>query len=262
MADKELLETLYSNDIIQLNKVPQNLQPKQNLEDSTFWDSFQVALFSNKKGSNEYLEKLKRHLRQGYKEELIVREDGRVEHNPSTGDDISQAVKNLSGTAVANIELDHDDNNSKVKTIPINDVNDYKEDNELNFFFFVFKKKILIVRKRLKIKGNINVDQDSLVIISIPSMVDVEFLLTKWWALKDNQKLGNRGSGSMIKKNIKSMLECFFLNKNRKSQDRMDAQTMHDKLLKYVKAKDIEAEDIPKTSMIQNWLNTYARAFK
>ncbi|CAG8611095.1 28122_t:CDS:2 [Gigaspora margarita] len=66
-------------------------------------------------------------------------------------------------------------------------------------------------------------------------MVDVEFPLTK------------------------GML---FLNENRKSQNRMDAQTMHDKLLKYVEVGDIEVEDIPKTSMIQNWLNTYARAFK
>ncbi|CAG8855357.1 44732_t:CDS:1, partial [Gigaspora margarita] len=30
----------------------------------------------------ERLEKLKRHLRRGYEKELIVREDGRVEHNP------------------------------------------------------------------------------------------------------------------------------------------------------------------------------------
>ncbi|RIB24654.1 hypothetical protein C2G38_2167970 [Gigaspora rosea] len=250
----------------------------------------------------------------------------RIGHDLATGDDISQAVKNLSGTTVANIEPDRDDNDdednddkkvkkSKIKvktikgisklfywkwpvggrynryistrplpnigewnnfspaylnklwnvplhrpnptksehtipsstwTIPINNVNDYEE-----------------VQKRLKIKDNINADQgDKSESQNEIINIDVEFPLTKGWTLKGNQKLGNRGGGSRIKKNIKSMLECFFLNGNRKSQDRMDAQTMHDELLKYVEVGDIETEDIPKTSTIQNWLSTYARAFK
>ncbi|RIB13654.1 hypothetical protein C2G38_2197242 [Gigaspora rosea] len=199
----------------------------------------------------------------------------RIGHDLATGDDISQAVKNLSGTTVANIEPDRDDNDdekwsiggryngyistcplpnigewnnfspaylnklwnvplhrpnptksehtipSSTWTIPINNVNDYEE-----------------VRKRLKIKDNINVDQGDKsesqkeiinIVISIPRC-----------GIPINQEVGAK----------------------RQSEDRMDAQTMHDELLKYVEAGDIEAENIPKTSTIQNWLNTYARAFK
>ncbi|CAG8719711.1 17130_t:CDS:2, partial [Racocetra persica] len=57
------------------------------------------------------------------------------------------------------------------------------------------------------------------------------------WALRDNQKLGNRGS------------------------DRIDAQAMYKELLEYVEASDIEKKDIPKITTIQNWINTYAHTF-
>ncbi|CAG8846978.1 2504_t:CDS:2, partial [Gigaspora margarita] len=106
---------------------------------------------------------------------------------------------------------------SSTWTIPINDVNDYEEGN-------------INVDQGDKSKSQKEIINNPLVVISIPSMVDVEFLLTKGWVLKDNQKLDNRDSGN--------------------------------KLLKYVEAGDIEAEDISKTSTIQNWLNTYACAFK
>ena len=85
--------------------------------------------------------------------------------------------------------------------------------------------------------------------------------MPKGCALKDNQKLGNRGS-ARIKKNIKTMLKGFFLNGNRNDKDKMSAKAMHAELLEFVKNGDIEAEDIPKTSTIQNWINSYTWAFK
>ncbi|CAG8542795.1 11903_t:CDS:1, partial [Dentiscutata heterogama] len=68
--------------------------------------------------------------------------------------------------------------------------------------------------------------------------------------------------GTRIKKNIKSMLERFFLNGNLRSQERMNAQTMYDELLKYVITGEIEEEDIPKTSTIQNWISSYTHIFE
>jgi hypothetical protein len=65
-----------------------------------------------------------------------------------------------------------------------------------------------------------------------------------------------------MKKEVKVLLELFFLNGNRRSEDRMNAQSMHDELLKRVEAGELEEEDIPKVNTIQNWINTYARAFK
>ncbi|CAG8696253.1 20789_t:CDS:1, partial [Racocetra persica] len=42
----------------------------------------------------------------------------------------------------------------------------------------------------------------------------------------------------------------------------MGTQTMHDELLKYAECGDIEKEDIPKLTTIENWLYSYSRAFK
>ncbi|CAG8696613.1 12876_t:CDS:1, partial [Dentiscutata heterogama] len=68
--------------------------------------------------------------------------------------------------------------------------------------------------------------------------------------------------GARIKKNIRAKLEGFFLNKNRVDKDKMSAKAIQVKLLKFVKNEDIEAEDISKTSKIQNWINSYTWAFK
>ncbi|CAG8563744.1 6285_t:CDS:2, partial [Cetraspora pellucida] len=85
--------------------------------------------------------------------------------------------------------------------------------------------------------------------------------VSSFTALKDNQKLGNRG-GTRIKKNIKTILEGFFLNGNRNDKDKISTKAMHAELLEFVKNGNIEAEDIPKTSTIQNWINSYTWAFK
>ena len=79
--------------------------------------------------------------------------------------------------------------------------------------------------------------------------------------MKGNQKFGGRG-GKRIKKEVKTLLELFFLNGNRRQKDRMNAQGMRDELLKYVEAGELDEEDIPEVNTIQNWINTYARIFK
>ncbi|CAG8762987.1 11549_t:CDS:1, partial [Dentiscutata heterogama] len=93
-------------------------------------------------------------------------------------------------------------------------------------------------------------------------MVEVEFLLHKGWTLKGNQKLVNRGSGTRIKKKYKSNVGTFFLNGNQRSQDKMSPQAMHDELLKYAEAGDIEKVYIPQIPTIHNWIGLYSSAFK
>ncbi len=68
-------------------------------------------------------------------------------------------------------------------------------------------------------------------------MIDQIFLLKKGWALKGNQKLGGR-DGKRMKKEVKALLELFFLNGNRRQKDRMNAQEMHDELLKYIETSE------------------------
>ncbi|RGB30606.1 hypothetical protein C1646_817818 [Rhizophagus diaphanus] len=63
-------------------------------------------------------------------------------------------------------------------------------------------------------------------------------------------------------KKVKSLLELFFLNGNINSQDKLNAQEMHDELLKYVKTEEIEEQDVPKVSTIQGWIGRYVAALK
>ncbi|CAG8487895.1 7277_t:CDS:2, partial [Racocetra persica] len=72
-------------------------------------------------------------------------------------------------------------------------------------------------------------------------------------SIEDDNEEGNRG-GARIKKNIKAMLECFFLNGNRRNKDKISTQDMHYELLKFVEIGEIEKTDIPKIDTIQNWI--------
>ncbi len=82
------------------------------------------------------------------------------------------------------------------------------------------------------------------------------------WALKSNQKLGGKGKGKRMKKQVKELLKSFFLNGNLNQKDKMLAKDMYNELLKFVESGELEAEDIPKITTIQNWISTYARTFK
>ncbi|CAB5195610.1 unnamed protein product, partial [Rhizophagus irregularis] len=84
--------------------------------------------------------------------------------------------------------------------------------------------------------------------------IDENFQLPKGWALKQNQIFGRKGSGKRMTKKVKSLLELFSLNGNINLQDKLNAQEMHDELLKYVETEEIEEQDVPKVSTIQGWI--------
>ena len=71
------------------------------------------------------------------------------------------------------------------------------------------------------------------------SSIDEDFQLPKEWALKQNQIFGGKGSGKRMTKKVKSLLELFFLNGNINPQDKLNAQEMHNELLKYVETEEI-----------------------
>ncbi|RHZ60633.1 hypothetical protein Glove_351g19 [Diversispora epigaea] len=92
--------------------------------------------------------------------------------------------------------------------------------------------------------------------------IDTDFPLNKGWALKGNQKLGNRGGGKRMTKKVKNLLESFFMNGNMNTKDKLDAQGMQNELSLFVESGEISKEDIPKVSTIQNWIATFSRAWK
>ncbi|CAB4382404.1 unnamed protein product [Rhizophagus irregularis] len=82
------------------------------------------------------------------------------------------------------------------------------------------------------------------------------------WALKSNQKLGGKGRRKRMKKKVKELLKGFFLNGNLNQKDKMSAKDMYNELMTFVESGELEAEDVPKIAMIQNWISAYARTFK
>ncbi|CAG8736993.1 21791_t:CDS:2, partial [Gigaspora rosea] len=91
-----------------------------------------------------------------------------------TGDNINKAVKNLSRTAVANIELDHDDNEGKPKIKTI------KEISKLFYWKWPVYDRYNSNSKFLKLKDIVSIGQNErdekenemnsnpIVVISIP----------------------------------------------------------------------------------------------
>ena len=82
------------------------------------------------------------------------------------------------------------------------------------------------------------------------------------WALKSNQKLGGKGKGKRMKKMVKELLKSFFLNGNLNQKDKMSAKEMYNELLTFVESGELEANDVPRLAIIQNWILAYTRAFK
>ncbi|CAB5395396.1 unnamed protein product [Rhizophagus irregularis] len=78
----------------------------------------------------------------------------------------------------------------------------------------------------------------------------------------NNQKLGGKGRGKRMKKKVKELLKGFFFNGNLNQKDKMSAKDMYNELMTFVESGELEAEDVPKIAMIQNWISAYARTFK
>ncbi|CAG8769008.1 32000_t:CDS:2 [Gigaspora margarita] len=67
--------------------------------------------------------------------------------------------------------------------------------------------------------------------------------------------------GERIKKKVIELLKQFFLNGNINPEDRLNAQGMHAELMEFVRAGEIEEENVPKVGTIQNWIGRYSCKF-
>jgi len=57
-------------------------------------------------------------------------------------------------------------------------------------------------------------------------------------------------------------METMFLNGNIDKRNKMSAPEMYNNLMERALQEEIEKEDIPKVSTIQNWIANYTRTFK
>jgi hypothetical protein len=85
---------------------------------------------------------------------------------------------------------------------------------------------------------------------------------TSGWALKENEKTRQRGPVKRISPQVKYLLESMFHTGTANPRQKLNAQQMHEELLKRAELGEIEENDIPKVTTITNWISTFSRKWK
>jgi hypothetical protein len=81
------------------------------------------------------------------------------------------------------------------------------------------------------------------------------------WALKSN-KNHKREPLKRIPKNVKYLLENMFHTGTANPSNKFSAQQMHDELVQRAQLGELDENDIPKSSTIQNWITGFSRKWK
>ncbi|GBC07673.1 hypothetical protein RclHR1_07610003 [Rhizophagus clarus] len=87
-------------------------------------------------------------------------------------------------------------------------------------------------------------------------------VFTSGWALKENKKTCQRGSVKRISLQVKHLLESIFHTRTANPRQKLNAQQMHEELLRHAELGEIEENDIFKVSTITNWISTFSRKRK
>ncbi|PKC63726.1 hypothetical protein RhiirA1_463389 [Rhizophagus irregularis] len=221
-----------------------------------------------------------------------IRRYVRIGYDVREGKDIVEAAKHLSGTSLANLEPDRDQLGSNVKMIKgISNLFYWKWPVSGEMIGYICARSLphfgpwnnfppstiaKLCTKLISLWLMHSIDTDTVDPIVPEFMdnnnendeledansIDVKFQFPMGWALKSNQKFGGKGKGKRMKKKVKELLKSFFLNGNLNQKDKMLAKDMYNELMKFVESGELEAEDVPKITTIQNWISTYARTFK
>ena len=77
------------------------------------------------------------------------------------------------------------------------------------------------------------------------------------WALKENEKTRQRGPVKRISQQVKQLLESMFHTGTANPRQKLNAQQMHEELLRRAELGEFEETDIPKVSTITNWISTF-----
>ncbi|CAG8668792.1 44590_t:CDS:2 [Gigaspora margarita] len=82
----------------------------------------------------------------------------------------------------------------------------------------------------------------------------VNNVFVRGWALLESLKVNQKGPTKRITEQIKELLMIIFYTSTANSRLKMNANEMHEELLKKVSEGEISKNDIPKISTIANWI--------
>ena len=77
-------------------------------------------------------------------------------------------------------------------------------------------------------------------------------IFTNGWALKENEKTHQRGPVKRISSQVKQLLESMFHTGTANPRQKLNAQQMHEELLKRAELGEIKENNIPKVATITN----------
>ncbi|GES74920.1 hypothetical protein GLOIN_2v1535567 [Rhizophagus clarus] len=224
----------------------------------------------------------------------------RVGYNLDNGEKIEDAIKNLGGTSVAHLEPKR--NHVPVKTIsgitklsyfewpiegpfigyiqaqtlphigewsrysptdisklideslhkPTPDISTHTKPN-LPWNFPIVRIKDKTNKSMLEIGNNTQI---------CPTDISDKFQLENGWALKSNQKYGQRGVGKRITVLVKAYLKGFFLAGNVNKTDRMSAKDMYIELNKLAEEGEIQKDEVPEIKTIEGWITRYSASLR
>ncbi|CAB4392569.1 unnamed protein product [Rhizophagus irregularis] len=82
------------------------------------------------------------------------------------------------------------------------------------------------------------------------------------WALSENLKVNQKVPTKRITEHVKGLLTIMFHSGSANPRLKMNANEMHEELLKRVTDNEISKDDVPKVSTIANWITSTSRSFK
>ncbi|UZO02225.1 uncharacterized protein OCT59_020715 [Rhizophagus irregularis] len=207
-----------------------------------------------------------------------------------SGDDIELAVKGIAGVQVSNLNPNRDNDKAKLDTITgISNLQEWTwptDEEKVGYIHaralpgigewkeWSLEKIEKIVKKRKIEKPNPtftshtqSIKQWNIPILNKenkqdPTRVNRQQMFTSGWALKENEKTRQRGPVKRISPQVKYLLESMFHTGTANPRQKLNAQQMHEELLKRAELGEIEENDIPKVTTITNWISTFSRKWK
>ncbi|CAB5163047.1 unnamed protein product [Rhizophagus irregularis] len=79
------------------------------------------------------------------------------------------------------------------------------------------------------------------------------------WALKENQKFSKKEAGKRMTNQVRALLEGYFMAGNADKSNRYTAQDMQRELEKCAQEGEIDKDNVPKVTTIQNWISKTTR---
>ncbi|RHZ78941.1 hypothetical protein Glove_153g66 [Diversispora epigaea] len=198
------------------------------------------------------------------------------------GNNIENAMKDLCGTSIGELNPYHEKLDKKIKSlIEISNLNEWKWPNEGSFAGYIQARplpnignyinyspaqieklsKSKIIKPNPTLSTPTNPQSTWIWKFTLYHSINIEFQLISGWALKANQKFGKRGGAKMSKKII-TLLQGFFHTGNANKSDRYTAQDMLSELVDMAASEELDPETIPKVETIENWIGRYSAACK